>query len=82
MGLMAAAATQNGYSYNPIASIIYLMIWIAAIYLAVCNNKGKPNGWLPMVGAILFPEIYIAQYVIRKYGMGTPYGANCALFGI
>ncbi len=82
MGLLALGATQNGYSYNPITAVIYLMIWIAAVYIAVCNNRGKPNGWLPMVGAFFLPEIYIAQYVIRKYGMGTPYNDQCTLFSI
>lgn len=72
--MITAAVFQGANSKNggnmlasTIVWFIYLAIWITAIVLAVNCNKTSGNKFLPILGAIFFPEIYLIQFGIRKY---------------
>jgi len=55
--------------------IIRLIIFIAAICVAWSCNK--PNERLgPVLVGLFIPEIYIIQYVIRRYALGVKYECN------
>lgn len=45
---------------------IHLIILVAAVVFAIkCNKPG--DRVLPVIGAVLFPEIYLIQRGIRRY---------------
>lgn len=67
-GALQGVQSSNGGNqlYASITWLIYLALLIWAILLAVNCNKGK-SAFLPILGAIFFPEIYLIQYGVRKY---------------
>lgn len=66
--LGSAAASRRNPAASAIFGLIYLVVWILAIVLSLqCNRPGAANRFWPILGAVLFPEIYLIQYAVRKY---------------
>src|SRR5436305_3743745 len=65
--------------FNIVVAIVHLLILIVAVYLAVqCNKPGERV--LPVIGALILPEIYILQRVVRKDILLEPnYGCSNSL---
>lgn len=59
---------------------VHIIIWIIALILAYAINC--PGGRaLPMIGAFIFPEIYLIQYAVRRWvvkepGYGIPWSCR------
>ena len=66
--LGSAAASRRNPVASTIFALVYLVIWILAIVLSLqCNKPGSANRFWPILGAVLFPEIYLIQFAVRKY---------------
>jgi hypothetical protein len=51
--------------------VLRFILFIVAVVLAYNINCPGKRFW-PMLGAILFPEIYLIQYVVRRYLIEEP----------
>jgi hypothetical protein len=82
MLVLATGVSKNGKNKKKdgdpaalVLSLIFqLIILFIAIFAALKCNKGKSfwGVFWPMLGAIIFPEIYILQHVVRKTILEQP----------
>ncbi len=69
--------SQSGGGGNSAAfwSLFHLAVFVVAVLLAWrCNCRGRR--FLPVLGAAVFPEIYLIQRGVRSYVLHEP-GYGC-----
>ncbi len=73
MLLLTAAANAQKLTSNQkfVLKVIHSVLTLLALVLAWNCNAGSDR-ILPLLGALLFPEIYLLQWGVRKYALKSP----------
>jgi len=64
---------QTAAAVVSVSVAMELVFWFVAVAVALRCNSGR--GWKmvwPLLGAVLFPEIYVVQHVVRRSLLNRP----------